>query len=274
MSDRRGRPTRTASTTACRRRSFLSADGASAIHSRAESISAPTRGRYPRSGRQATYRSISAPIHDPRTRSTVCGLTKYVSNIGQLPLCGCGLRKHPRSDRQVMCPSADRSATGSPQRPLAAHRRPHDSLGHRSRNMFQERIRGRGIAGAPPQASKARTWAPSQWGSSWLSRASAYVWFDAPRTATKSWACQVSPVAGSVIGMVCPAKSTKAFSPARWSWRRTRSRRPAYARYRSVNQVYPKPSGQPARYSVHYAERGIMPIHRLGRVRAGLSHAA
>ena len=28
------------------------------------------------------------------------------------------------------------------------------------------------------------------------------------------------------------------------------------------------------RHKVHYAERGIMPIHRLGRVRAGLSHAA
>jgi hypothetical protein len=37
------------------------------------------------------------------------------------------------------------------------------------------------MAGAPPQNSKARTWAPSQWGSSWDGSASAYVWLDAPR---------------------------------------------------------------------------------------------
>jgi hypothetical protein len=36
---------------------------------------------------QVTYCSICGPIHEARIRSMVCGLTKYSSSIGQLPLC-------------------------------------------------------------------------------------------------------------------------------------------------------------------------------------------
>ena len=39
------------------------------------------RLEYPRSAIHTTYRSTSPPIHDARTRSTVCGLTKYDSSM-------------------------------------------------------------------------------------------------------------------------------------------------------------------------------------------------
>jgi len=52
---------------------------------------------------------------------------------------------------------------------------------------------------------------------------------EAPITATKICAGRISPVWRSVRGTVIPQKSTNSFSPARWVWRITKSRRPRQA---------------------------------------------
>jgi hypothetical protein len=43
--------------------------------------------------------------------------------------------------------------------------------------------------------------------------------FDAPHTATNTCARCSSPLVASMIGTVCPAQSTKSFSPAVCVWR-------------------------------------------------------
>ena len=59
----------------------------------------PARSRTARSAGRSTT---------ARIRSTVCGLTKYFSSIGQLPLCTVRLRKHHLSAASVMWPVSAR----------------------------------------------------------------------------------------------------------------------------------------------------------------------
>ena len=60
-------------------------------------------------------------------------------------------------------------------------------------------------AGTPPNQASARPCEPIQSGSVCVQVASANVWFDAPSTATKSWAWRTVPVVASITGSVAPA---------------------------------------------------------------------
>ncbi len=83
-----------------------------------------------------------APIHDARTRSTVCGLTKYASNMRTTssPLMGGGSTLRPRH-ASVMWPAAGDTPTPNPviagTQVIAAPTRPHNRVGHRRRNMWR-----------------------------------------------------------------------------------------------------------------------------------------